>query len=89
MCLISVIWKQEAKDMILLLASERKKSIYEKDDVQTNLWLKVEKEGGIATSIQGIPTSQDNHIIYNLNGQRVKQTHKGIYVVNGKKIVVK
>ena len=51
--------------------------------------LKVEKEGGIATSVQGIPTFQDNHIIYNLNGQRVKQTHKGIYVVNGKKIVVK
>ncbi len=51
--------------------------------------LKVEKEGGIATSIQGIPTSQEDHIIYNLNGQRVKQTHKGIYVVNGKKIVVK
>ncbi len=51
--------------------------------------LKVEKEGGIAASVQGIPTFQDNHIIYNLNGQRVKQTHKGIYVVNGKKIVVK
>ena len=49
----------------------------------------VEKEGGIAASVQGIPTFQDNHIIYNLNGQRVKQTHKGIYVVNGKKIVVK
>ena len=64
-------------------------TIFEKDSYETNLWLKVEKEGGIAASVQGIPTFQDNHIIYNLNGQRVKQTHKGIYVVNGKKIVVK
>lgn len=64
-------------------------TIFEKDAYETNLWLKVEKEGGIAASVQGIPTFQDNHIIYNLNGQRVKQTHKGIYVVNGKKIVVK
>lgn len=64
-------------------------TIFEKDAYETNLGLKVEKEGGIAASVQGIPTFQDNHIIYNLNGQRVKQTHKGIYVVNGKKIVVK
>ncbi len=64
-------------------------TIFKKDAYETNLWLKVEKEGGIAASVQGIPTFQDNHIIYNLNGQRVKQTHKGIYVVNGKKIVVK
>ena len=64
-------------------------TIFEKDAYEINLWLKVEKEGGIAASVQGIPTFQDNHIIYNLNGQRVKQTHKGIYVVNGKKIVVK
>lgn len=64
-------------------------TIYEEESPENNLWLKVEKEEGIATSVQGIPTFQDNHIIYNLNGQRVKQTHKGIYVVNGKKIVVK
>lgn len=64
-------------------------TIYEEESPENNLWLKVEKEGGIAASIQGIPTSQEDHIIYNLNGQRVKQTHKGIYVVNGKKIVVK
>ena len=64
-------------------------TIYEEESPQNNLWLKVEKEEGVTTSIQGIPTFQDNHIIYNLNGQRVKQTHKGIYVVNGKKIVVK
>lgn len=64
-------------------------TIFEKDSYETNLWLKVEKEEGVTTSIQGIPTSQEDHIIYNLNGQRVKQTHKGIYVVNGKKIVVK
>jgi hypothetical protein len=64
-------------------------TIYEEESPQTNLGLKVEKEEGVTTSIQGIPTSQEDHIIYNLNGQRVKQTHKGIYVVNGKKIVVK
>jgi len=31
----------------------------------------------------------DNAAIYNLNGQRVNKAQKGIYIVNGKKVVVK
>ena len=31
----------------------------------------------------------ENAAIYNLNGQRVKNAQKGVYIVNGKKIVVK
>ena len=30
-----------------------------------------------------------NHEVYNLNGQRVAQPAKGIYIVNGKAVVVK
>ena len=31
----------------------------------------------------------ENAAIYNLNGQRVNNAQKGIYIVNGKKIVIK
>jgi hypothetical protein len=27
--------------------------------------------------------------VYNLNGQRVAQPNKGLYIVNGKKVVIK
>lgn len=44
----------------------------------------------ITTGIQSIDNSQltiDNY--YNLNGQRVAQPKKGLYIVNGRKVVVK
>ena len=31
----------------------------------------------------------DNAVIYNLNGQRVEKAQKGIYIVNGKKVLFK
>ena len=31
----------------------------------------------------------DNSEIYNLNGQKVQNAQKGLYIVNGKKVVVK
>lgn len=47
-------------------------------------------DGEEVTSISAINAiGQDNNAAYNLNGQRVNRTAKGIYIVNGKKIVVK
>lgn len=45
---------------------------------------------GIATDINGIenvPSSTD--AIYNIAGQRVKAAQKGLYIINGKKVLVK
>lgn len=44
-------------------------------------------ETGIASVSRSHPTD-DNHL-YNLNGQQVKQPSKGIYIIHGKKIIIK
>ena len=45
---------------------------------------------GGATSINAVETLQnENAAIYNLAGQRVVKAQKGIYIVNGKKVVIK
>jgi hypothetical protein len=44
-------------------------------------------ETGIASVSRNHPTD-DNHL-YNLNGQQVKQPSKGIYIIHGKKIIIK
>ena len=31
----------------------------------------------------------DDAPVYNLNGQRVKTPHRGVYIQNGKKVLVK
>ena len=41
------------------------------------------------TGISEMKTMEQNSTIYNLNGVRVAQPTKGLYIVNGKKIVVK
>ena len=42
-----------------------------------------------ATGIGFVTTDTQNAVIYNLSGQRVMKAQKGIYIVNGKKVVVK
>lgn len=41
------------------------------------------------TGIQTVRRNADNDIIYNLQGVRVKKPGKGIYIINGKKTIVK
>ena len=46
--------------------------------------------GNQATAIEGLEVAgADNGKIYNLNGQEVQATKKGLYIQNGKKVVVK
>lgn len=46
--------------------------------------------GGEATGIKTIDKANvENGAVYNLNGQRVNPTQRGIYIVNGKKVVLK
>ena len=48
-----------------------------------------------ATAIEAVKTAEDtdleNAVIYNLNGQRVDkaQAKGGVYIVNGRKVVIK
>lgn len=44
---------------------------------------------GEATAIKTIETAKADGAIYNLAGQQVKKAQKGIYVINGKKAIVK
>ena len=37
----------------------------------------------------GVAKTIDNSEVYNLNGQRVAQPTKGLYIVNGKKVIIK
>lgn len=63
------------------------------------LAVKTEQAGGakgfafndMATGIKSIAadTENGNAIIYNLSGQRVNKAQKGIYIVNGKKVVIR
>ena len=44
---------------------------------------------GDADAIQGVEAEQEQGAIYNLAGQRVSKAVKGIYIINGRKVVVK
>jgi hypothetical protein len=43
---------------------------------------------GITSILDAKELNNDGNV-YNLNGQRVENAHKGLYIVNGKKVVVK
>ena len=42
---------------------------------------------GSATAIKNVKSVNEDNVIYNLAGQRVNKATKGLYIVNGKKIV--
>jgi hypothetical protein len=43
----------------------------------------------LATGISNLNKVELNGTIYNLNGQKVEKAHKGLFIINGKKVVVK
>ena len=48
--------------------------------------------GGEVTGVETIDNGQltiDNSAVYNLQGQRVNKAQKGVYIQNGKKVVVR
>ena len=45
--------------------------------------------GGGTTGIETVKTAKANNEIFNLAGQRVAQPAKGLYIVNGRKVVMK
>ena len=49
----------------------------------------VSEDGGFADGINNVEQDGSNAKIYNLNGQRVNNAQKGIYIKNGKKVIIK
>ena len=49
----------------------------------------IDAEIGVSTGINSIAADRMNGTIYNLNGQKVLKAQKGLYIINGKKVVVK
>ena len=42
------------------------------------------------TAIESIAAEKDaNNVIYDLTGRRVEKARKGLYIINGKKVLVK
>ena len=41
------------------------------------------------TGINGVENEQRENVIYNLRGQRVENPTKGLYIINGKKVIIK
>lgn len=49
----------------------------------------IELSSGGTTAIDGINETNTNNLYYNLQGQRVASPRKGLYIVNGKKMIIK
>ena len=60
------------------LANDKKVVLVEIDFTYTDL-----------AGIEGLAADQTSKVVYNLQGQRVEKVVKGIYVINGKKVLVK
>ena len=93
-------WKEEAYDDYALIASKLAPTATKLDVSEAGRWDEdwsaiQAKCSGInivtdATSIDGIKTQETSAEgeYYNLNGQRVAHPNKGLYIVNGKKVIV-
>lgn len=49
----------------------------------------VSEDGGFPDGINEVKANESKMEIYNLNGMRVNSLRKGIYIINGKKVIVK
>ncbi len=45
--------------------------------------------GGETTGIEGIEAENGTQVIFDLSGRRVQKAQKGLYIINGKKVLVK
>ena len=56
----------------------------------SNSRLAISIDGNVSTGIDDVVSSdQLTNIIFSLGGQRVAQPTKGLYIVNGKKVIIK
>lgn len=77
-------WGAEEGAAFGLAANKAYLAVPNSAEVKSNLWF-----SGNATSVSIPKAEAENATIYNLAGQRVSATTKGIYIKNGKKLFVK
>ena len=59
-------------------------------DATKNQLYPISMEGTVVTGIQNVEAAAaEKYTIFNLQGQRMEQVQKGLYIVNGKKVVLK
>lgn len=75
----------------LMSSKERAYLVIEKDvAAQITAFTLDDMEDGETTSIEAVETSKEEDIrIYDLQGRRVEKATRGLYIVNGKKVMVK
>ena len=54
-----------------------------------NLFKKILSLNELPTSIEAVKTDTDNSAVYNLSGQRMSNSGRGIFIKNGKKLIFK
>ncbi|UKK59888.1 hypothetical protein L6470_02440 [Prevotella communis] len=52
-------------------------------------FIDAEQDEQTLTSINTVKSSINDGVIYNLNGQKVSKAQKGLFIINGKKVVIK
>ncbi|SDN59458.1 hypothetical protein SAMN04487900_10114 [Prevotella communis] len=52
-------------------------------------FIDAEQDEQTLTSINTVKSSINDGVIYNLNGQKVNKAQKGLFIINGKKVVIK
>ena len=52
-------------------------------------FIDAEQDQEVLTGINAVKTETENGNIYNLQGQKVQKAQKGLYIINGKKVVIK
>ena len=88
------IWYPAGTDNNYVVENEGNYTVYFRPDGQgDSSWhygVIYVQYNGESTGINGIAAEKLNGaVIYNLNGQRVQNAQKGLYIVNGRKVVIK
>lgn len=81
---------QGAKGLFGIDSTDDGSAIYaDKTQDKNGLWDLVTKAEGKVTGIETVKAGREAEVIFNLNGQKVEKAQKGLYILNGKKVVVK
>ena len=82
------VWIPDGNNLIVEIAADGAYDVIFTFDPATN---EITGVATVTTGIAGIKADSDleNAVIYNVNGQRMDKAHKGLYIVNGRKVVIK
>ena len=47
----------------------------------------ISEDGGFVDGLNVIENAENDGVVYNMQGIRVQQANKGVYIINGKKVI--